>query len=82
LWGCGIFNGNTRGDEEGEFTFTGGKGDSVIDFVIGDEEVRSLFARMRIGDRVDSDHHSGGMDRGGHGKKEEGEEWVGKRYLE
>lgn len=30
-WGWAIFNGVTRRDEEGEFTFTGRKGDTVID---------------------------------------------------
>jgi len=34
--GWGILNGCTKGDEEGEYTFTGGK---VID-VLGYEEVR------------------------------------------
>jgi len=32
-----ILNGCTVGDEEGEFTFTGGKGNTVIDYVLGDE---------------------------------------------
>jgi len=36
--GWGIFNGTIRGDEEGEFTFTGGKGNTVITYVMGDEE--------------------------------------------
>lgn len=35
--GWSIFNGNITGDEKGEFTFTGGKGCTVIDSVIGDE---------------------------------------------
>jgi len=55
--GWSIFNGNMRGDEEGEFTFTGGKGYTVIDYVIGDEDVRGRIKRMRIGDRIESDHH-------------------------
>jgi hypothetical protein len=33
--GWGIFNGCTREDEEEEFTFTGGKGNTVIDYGIG-----------------------------------------------
>jgi len=33
----GILNGCTIGDDEGEFTFTGGKGNTVIDYVVGDE---------------------------------------------
>jgi len=55
--GWSIFNGNMRGDEEGEFTFTEGKGYTVIDYVIGDEDVRGRIKRMRIGDKIDSDHH-------------------------
>lgn len=54
--GWSIFNGNITGDEEGKFTFTGGKGCTVIDYVIGDEEVRGKIGSMKIGDRVDSDH--------------------------
>lgn len=33
-----IFNGNTRGDEKGEYTFTGGKGCTIIDYALGDKE--------------------------------------------
>jgi len=51
-----IFNGNTKGDEEGEYTYTGGRGCTVIDYVIGEGEVKDRVERMRIGDRVDSDH--------------------------
>lgn len=54
--GWSIFNGNITRDEEGEFTFTGGKGCTVIDYVIGDEEVRGKIGSMKIGDRVNSDH--------------------------
>lgn len=32
-----IFNANIRGDENGEYTFTSG---SVIDYMIGDEEIK------------------------------------------
>ncbi|XP_071572942.1 uncharacterized protein [Temnothorax nylanderi] len=46
-----------RGDEEGEFTFTGGRGATVIDYVIGEGEVRERVVSMTVGDRVDSDHH-------------------------
>lgn len=55
--GWSIFNGNIAGDEEGEFTFTGGRGCTVIDYVIGDEEVRGKVRSMKVGDRIDSDHH-------------------------
>lgn len=55
--GWNIFNEDIKGDEEGEFTFTGGKGNTVIDYVMGSEDVRSKVDNMKIGDRVDSDHH-------------------------
>lgn len=55
--GWGILNGCTNGDEEGEYTFTGGKGCTVIDYVLGDEEVRDKIRCFKVGDKVDSDHH-------------------------
>lgn len=51
-----IYNWATRGDEEGEFTFTGGKRDTVIDYIVGNRKVKEKMKQMRIGDRVDSDH--------------------------
>lgn len=33
--GWGILNGCTRGDEEGEYSFTEGKGNTVIDYAMG-----------------------------------------------
>lgn len=56
-WGLGILNGRVRRDEEGEFTFTGGKGPTVIDYVIGNGEVEKRVERLRVGDKIDSDHH-------------------------
>jgi len=53
--GWGIFNGCMKGDEEGELIFTGRRGNTTIDFVLGDEEVREEIEDMRIGDRIDSD---------------------------
>lgn len=55
--GWGLLNGCIKGDEEGQFTFSERKGNTVIDFVIVDEEVGDGVERMRVGDRVDSDHH-------------------------
>ncbi|XP_067207866.1 golgin subfamily A member 6-like protein 22 [Linepithema humile] len=54
--GWGILNGCTEGEEEGEFTFTGGKGNTVIDYVIADEDTREKIKSLRIGNRIDSDH--------------------------
>ncbi|XP_067209971.1 golgin subfamily A member 6-like protein 2 [Linepithema humile] len=45
-----------EGDEKGEYTFTEGKGNTVIDYVTGNEEVRERIEKMEIGDEIDSDH--------------------------
>lgn len=50
-------NGGTVGDEEGEYTFTGGRGNSVMDYVIGKEGIRKNVRRVYIGEKIDSDHH-------------------------
>lgn len=55
--GWSNYNGVVQGDEEGEFTFTGRRGSTVIHYIIGDSEVRDKIVRMTVGDRVDSDHH-------------------------
>lgn len=39
--GWSIFNGDMKGDEEGEYTFTGEKGCTVIDYAIEDSEERT-----------------------------------------
>lgn len=54
--GWSILNGNIRGDEEGEWTYTGGRGDSVIDYVLGDERTRERVREVRVEEKVDSDH--------------------------
>jgi len=46
--GWAIWIGDTKGDEEGKLIFTGGGGDTVIDYVIGDA---SLKDNREIGDR-------------------------------
>lgn len=72
--GWRIFNGNVRGDEEGEYTFTGGRGNTVIDYVLGGEEVKERVKRMRIGDRIETDHHPLEVwIRGGESKRKEKE---------
>lgn len=51
-----VLNGKVNGDEKGEYTFTGEREGTVIDFVWGDREVRERVERLKMGDRVDSDH--------------------------
>jgi len=67
-----ICNENTKGDEEGEYTYTGGRGCTVIDYIIGEGEVKDRVERMRIGDKVDSDHQPVEAKRG-EGKRERGQ---------
>ncbi|XP_039311970.1 uncharacterized protein LOC120359229 [Solenopsis invicta] len=53
--GWAIFNGNIEGDRQGEWTFTEGRGESVIDYVVGSVETKEMVNRMEIRDCVDSD---------------------------
>lgn len=54
--GWSILNGSIGGDEEGEYTYVGGRGGTVIDYILGDEEVREKVERLEIGEEVESDH--------------------------
>jgi len=54
--GLGILNGNKRGDEEGELTFVGKLGTSVIDYAICNAETWEEIENMKIADRTESDH--------------------------
>lgn len=47
--GWSIFNENIRGDESGKFTFTGGKENTVTDYVMGSVEVRERITEMSRG---------------------------------
>lgn len=44
-------------DEEGEFTFTGGRRNTVVDYIIGASEVKDRMVKMTVGDRGDSNYH-------------------------
>jgi len=55
--GYAIFNGNIKGDDKEEYTYTGGRGESVIDYIIGDGRVRDRIERMEVEERIESDHH-------------------------
>lgn len=49
-------NGRTTGDWEGEYTYVGLRGSSVIDYAIVNENVYDKVVEFRIDVRVDSDH--------------------------
>lgn len=55
--GWSVFIGRVKGDEEGEYTFTGRRGNTVIDYVIESEEVRERILRLEVGEKIDSNHH-------------------------
>ncbi|XP_066596130.1 golgin subfamily A member 6-like protein 22 [Prorops nasuta] len=54
--GLEVFNGAVNGDKEGEYTYVGHMGRSVIDFVVGDRETREEIREMEVEVRVESDH--------------------------
>lgn len=45
------------GGKEGECSFIGGRENAVIDYVIGNEDTRNKVERIKMGGRIDSDHH-------------------------
>jgi len=51
-----ILNGNTRGDDQGEWTFEGAQGRSVIDYAICNIEAWEKVKSMKIEERTESDH--------------------------
>jgi len=57
--GWEILNGCTEGDWEGEYTYVGARGCSVIDYVIVNELLGNRISTFRIGDRVVRPHADG-----------------------
>lgn len=54
--GWGIINGLVRADKDEEYTFTEGNGNTVINYVVGDEEMWEEIRKLEIGEGVESDH--------------------------
>lgn len=46
-----------RGDEQGEYTYTEESENSVIDYIITDEETREKIEWMEVGDKIESDYY-------------------------
>ena len=91
--GWGIMNGNVEGVEGGEWTYTGGRGNSVIDYVLGNEDTRerrgengSGSKAVELGPSPSGSVVEGGVQGGvGKGKKGGGEgqqEEIGQRRGE
>lgn len=51
-----ILNGRYEGDEEGEYTYTGYRGATVIDYALVNKYAEEEIREFRIEDRVESDH--------------------------
>lgn len=51
-----ILNGTTKGDKEGDFTFIGARGYSIIDYIVVTENCDNMVKGFRIIERVNSDH--------------------------
>lgn len=49
-------NGRTSGDWEGEYTYIKARGNSVIDYVMVNEDVNDRIIDFKVDVRVDSDH--------------------------
>ncbi|KMQ86812.1 hypothetical protein RF55_14089 [Lasius niger] len=56
--GWSICNENMKGGEKREFTYTGSRGNTVIDYILGNEETREKMEKLEVEEDVDSDHHS------------------------
>lgn len=51
-----ILNRNKEGDEEGEFTYIGPRGESVIDYAIVNTDVHEEVEKMIVDTRIESHH--------------------------
>jgi len=79
-----IMNGGIMGDEEaGCWTYMGGGEESVIDYILEEEQIREEMEYLEIRDRIELDHHpviawirKGERRRNGGGKGRR----VGRRY--
>ncbi|KAH0817483.1 hypothetical protein GEV33_005308 [Tenebrio molitor] len=54
--GWDVLNGNCIGDEKGEYTYIGSRGETVIDYVMVNEEAWDEIEEFKVGERVESDH--------------------------
>ena len=53
-----ICNGNLEGDTEGEITFAG-VGETVIDYILAEEEIRRMLDRMEVGNAKEEEGRGG-----------------------
>jgi hypothetical protein len=54
--GWEVLNGNKQGDEGGELTYVGNRGETVIDYAIVNEAAWERVDKFKVGETVGSDH--------------------------
>jgi len=54
--GWDITNRNMREDEKGELTYIGGRGESVMDYVLVNQKAWEKIEKIETGNREESDH--------------------------
>jgi hypothetical protein len=54
--GWEVLNGNKQGNEGGELTYVGSRGETLIDYAIVNEAAWERVDKFKVGERVDSDH--------------------------
>lgn len=76
--------GAKKDDKEGEMTFTGWRGESIIVYVIGNRMTWERIEKLEAGEEIESDHQSVTVwvgkvvvKKGGRGKGRMGEGWNG-----
>lgn len=55
-----ILNSGVKGDEDGEWTYTGARGESMIDYIIVEKDLAGDIRRMEVGGLGSSSNN--GMD--------------------
>jgi hypothetical protein len=73
--GWEVLNGNKRGDEEGEVTYVGSRGETVIDYAIVNEAAWERVKEFKVGERVQEE--TGGSNIQGAGNREDGDRAKG-----
>lgn len=54
--GWQIMNGAKKEDREKEVTFIGGRGETIIDYVLRDRTARGRIERLEVEGEIDLDH--------------------------
>ena len=55
--GWSILNGSIKGDENGDITYLGGRGETIIDYVLGEWKMKERVEKLKVAEMIDSDHY-------------------------